>query len=174
MLELTSLDARNSNIADLTGLEHATLCTGSLGNENQIHNLEPLAGLMRLESLALGGNQISDLSPLANLTNLTGMDLGWNNISDITPLANLTKLEWLNLIHNSIGDISPLANLTNLWLLHIQFNRIADITPCRDLTSPILYMMKCVILNHRCPQLENASKTRVSRLRSASGDILLT
>lgn len=129
MLGLNSLDASNSNITDLTGLEHATYLYGFLGSDNHIHNLEPLAGLIRLETLALNANQISDLSPLANLTNLTGMDLGWNNISDITPLANLTKLEWLNLTHNSIEDISPLANLANLWLLHIQFNFITDITP---------------------------------------------
>ena len=137
MLRLNSLDASNSNITDLTGLQYATYLDAFYACGNQIHNLEPLAGLIHLKSLSLCENQISDISPLANLTNLIGIDLNGNNISDITPFANLTQLEWLSLVNNSIKDISPLANLINLQQLWIRNNLVADITPLQKLNLTI-------------------------------------
>ena len=65
MATLTSLDARNANISDLTGLEHAT----------------------DLTSLNLQSNSISDISLIAGLTNLTSLNLQSNSVSDISPLV---------------------------------------------------------------------------------------
>ena len=92
MRRLRKLDVPSSEIADLTGLEHAT----------------------NLEGLYLEGNQISDVSPLAGLTKLKWLWLWGNQISDVSPLAGLINLEWLGLRHNPILDTSPLANLPNL------------------------------------------------------------
>ena len=103
MATLTRLEAPNSNISDLTGLEHAT-------------NLQrlSLSNLTKLTSLSLSDNSISDISALSNLTNLTWLDLWENSISDISVLSNLTNLTVLFLSNNSISDISVLSNLTNL------------------------------------------------------------
>ena len=84
---LTYLPATESNISDLTGLEHAT----------------------NLIWLRLDHNSISDISAVADLTNLTNLFLDRNNISDISSLAELTNLTGLSLSHNSITDISPLT-----------------------------------------------------------------
>ncbi|MCY4567760.1 MAG: leucine-rich repeat domain-containing protein, partial [Candidatus Poribacteria bacterium] len=73
MQGLTELDARKSQIKNLTGLEHAT----------------------RLRSLELRENQIRDIRPLTNLKNLKELILDDNNVSDITPLTNMTQLTWL-------------------------------------------------------------------------------
>ena len=92
METLTRLEARNANINNLTGLEHATNLTGLwLGdkevegkgwiNSNSIKDLSPLAGLTNLTWLNLSQNNITDLSPLAELTNLTWLDIGGNNLS---------------------------------------------------------------------------------------------
>ena len=135
MLRLQRLSAWDSEIADLTGLEHATslIDLGLCGN--QIHNLRPLAGLVQLEGLSLCVNQITDISPLANLINLKWLDLGANGqIVDITPLANLTRLERINLGANLIEDITPLSNLTQLIYLGLNSNRIRDISPLAILT----------------------------------------
>ena len=136
MLRLKGLSAWDSEIADLTGLEHATFLR-SLGLcGNQIHDLRPLAGLVQLEGLSLCVNQITDISPLANLINLKELDLGANGrIVDITPLANLTRLERINLGSNLIEDITPLANLTQLTYLRLDANQIRDISPLANLTS---------------------------------------
>ena len=134
MKQLTDLDAGNSGIKDLAGLEYATNLTGLSLNQNKIRDLAPLAGLTRLEGLSLWGNPISDLSPLANLTQLRGLDLGVCQILNIPPLANLTRLEWLHLHNNRIEDITPLAKLTWLTDLWLQSNRIVDVSPLANLT----------------------------------------
>ena len=134
MKQLTDLDAGNSGIKDLAGLEYATNLTGLSLNQNKIRDLAPLAGLTRLEGLSLWGNPISDLSPLANLTQLRGLDLGVCQILNIAPLANLTRLEWLHLHNNRIEDITPLAKLTWLTDLWLQSNRIVDVSPLANLT----------------------------------------
>ena len=159
MLRLTRLDARESQIKNLTGLEHATQLTDLELYKNQISDVSPLTGLTQLRRLGLDANQISNIRPLSGLTQLEGLYIGgnqinnsgvelltkfkqlkWlslygNQISNITPLANLTKLEGLWLTHNQIRDVSPLAGLANLKTLHIENNSIRDISPLAELTK---------------------------------------
>ncbi len=106
---IKKLDASESNITDITGLEHCTNLTELYLGDNQISGISPLANLTSLTYLCLGGNQISDISPLANLTSLTQLKLQGNSISDISPLASLTSLTELVLWDNQISDISPLV-----------------------------------------------------------------
>ena len=135
MNQLTGLEAVDSQITDLTGLEHALNLTWLHLGVNEIHDLSPLAGLNRLEGLAIYVNPLSDLSPLANLVNLKTLDLGACQISDLQPLANLRNLESLRLHYNQIEDITPLANLTNLTELWLAANQIMDIRPLENLTA---------------------------------------
>ena len=157
MATLTVLEAPNSNISDLTGLEHATgltslwisansisdvMALSSLTNltslwlwDNLISDVSPLSGLTNLTGLSLHSNLISDLAPLANLTNLTGLGLGNNLISDLAPLANLTNLRSLGLHSNLISDLAPLANLTNLRSIELPSNTISNVAPLSGLTN---------------------------------------
>ena len=132
--QLTGLDAGNSQIGDLTGLEHATNLKWIDLHQNNISDLKPLADLTHLARLSLWGNPISDLSPLANLTQLRGLDLGGCDVSDITPLSNLTELTYLTLHWNELVDITPLSHLTQLTQLRLTGNRIVDISPIANLT----------------------------------------
>ena len=135
MNQLTGLDATDSQLTDLTGLEHAINLTWlSLGG-NEIRNLRPLAGLNQLETLYIWVNPISDISPLVDLTQLRHLDLGGCEISDIMPLATLTQLRGLNLRYNLIEDITPLKNLTELTELRLNDNRIVDVSPLANLTN---------------------------------------
>ena len=139
MAMLPKLDARNTSISDLTGLEHATNLEslwldgedvqGIWRNSNSVSNLSPLAGLTNLIELELRDNNITDLSPLADLTSLTRLGLRDNNISDLSPLAGLTNLTWLGLWGNRISDLSPLTRLTKLTELRLGGNKITDISP---------------------------------------------
>ena len=156
---LTELDARDSQIKNLTGLEHATQLTYLFLYYNQISDVSPLRGLTRLRHLGLDGNQISNVRPLiglkqlellhigqnkinnsgvqllSNLTELKWLSLHVNQISNITPLAKLTKLEGLWLSGNKIRDVSPLAGLVNLETLHLGGNPIQDTSPLASLTK---------------------------------------
>ena len=86
MAFLSELEAPNSNISDLTGLELATNLTSlDLGtewvsgegnvNSNHISDFSPLSNLTSLTSLYLSGISISDVSALSGLTNLTLLDI---------------------------------------------------------------------------------------------------
>ena len=156
---LTRLDARDSQIKNLTGLEHATQLTHLFLYYNQISDVSPLRGLTQLEWLGLDGNQISNVRPLSglkqlellhigqnqinnsgvqllsNLTQLKWLSLFGNQISNITPLAKLTKLEGLWIGGNKIRDVSPLAGLVNLETLHLNGNPIQDTSPLASLTK---------------------------------------
>ena len=136
MATLTSLEARNAKIRDLTGLEFATRLTsldfgderveGLYVNSNSISDFSPLSGLTNLESLNLANNSISDIAPLSGLTNLESLNLANNSNSDIAPLSGVIYLTVLNLSRNGISDVSALSGLTNLEGLSIYNNNISD------------------------------------------------
>ena len=71
---LTSLDAGDRGIVDLTGLEHATELTLLIIPRNQISDLAPIAALTKLEFLAIADNPISDITSLSNLEKLRRFD----------------------------------------------------------------------------------------------------
>ena len=135
MASLTRLDAQNSGIRDLTGLEYATSLTRLWLGNNDLSDLTPLAGLTNLRELFLHRNSIEDLTPLAGLTNLTWLRVGGIGVSDLTPLAGLTNLTRLGLGSISVSDLAPLAGLTNLTELSLDHNSIEDLTPLAGLTS---------------------------------------
>ena len=146
MLDLLHLNAPNSGITDLRGLEYANNLIrlglssefiegkGSV-NSNVVSDLSPLMDLRKLIRLGLSSNPISDVSALSKLTKLESLDLSHNPISDVSALSKLTKLETLNLYGNSISDVSPLAKLTQLKKLNLQNNSISDISPLGGLTQ---------------------------------------
>ena len=144
MATLTRLEAPNSRVRDLTGIEYATeltvlnlgyvLTNGNRVNSNSISDLSPLSRLTKLTELNLFRNTIADLSPLSNLTELIELDLSGNvYISDLSPLSGLTGMRTLQLYSNNISDLSPLSNLTDLRWLGVSNNLIWDIAPLSSL-----------------------------------------
>ena len=126
---LPRLDARNSNINDLTGLEHATRLRSLDLDENNVRDITPLKNLTQLTWLLIGSNPISDFTPLSNLNQLEGLSLYRNQMNDLTTLGSLTKLESLWLDNNDISNITPLTGLVNLELLYLRHNEIRDMSP---------------------------------------------
>ena len=135
MAALRSLTAREANISDLTGLEHAINLTSLNLGRNSISDITLLSGLTKLTWLYLVGNSISDITSLSGLTNLTLLYLGGNLISDISAVSGLTKLTDLHLGDNSVSDITSLSGLINLTLLHLGGNLISDISAVSDLIN---------------------------------------
>ena len=145
MASLTRLEAPNSDISDLTGLEYATglirldlgpeRVDGRLGNSNAISDLSPLSGLTNLTYLNLGGSNFTDLSSLSGFTNLSELLLSSNGITDVSPLSGLTNLRGLELFDNSLTDVSPLSGLTNLRYLGLGRNIVSDVSALSNLTN---------------------------------------
>ncbi len=136
MRQLKRLDATETHITNLTGLEHAIhLSELKIGHNPRLSDLAPIAKLTELDYLDAGRCNISDITPLADLRNLTFLQLNDNYITNLAPLVNLTQLTALRVGDNQITDLTPLANLTQLIRLEAQNNRIADITPLANLTQ---------------------------------------
>ena len=129
MAALTHLEASETGIRNLTGLEGATNLIDLGLWKNSVKDLSPLAGLTNLTGLYLGINSASDLSPLAELTNLESLFLDSNGILNLSPLAGLTKLTRLAVNNNSVSDLSPLVGLTNLKWMRLASNNISDLSP---------------------------------------------
>ena len=91
MLRLRTINAREKQIADLTGLQYATNLTEAILSRNQISDVSPLANLVKLTTLSLHSNQISDVSPLANLVNLETLRIYGNPIKNRRPLLALLQ-----------------------------------------------------------------------------------
>ena len=164
LVVLTRLEARNSNIKDLTGLERATRLRALDLDENNVRNIAPLKNLTQLTWLLIGGNPISDFTPLSNLNQLEGLSLYRNQTNDLTPLGSLTKLESLWLDNNNISNITPLAGLVNLELLYLRDNEIRDMFPLVKLPmlkelrldgNPLSYQS----IHTHIPALENRGVT---------------
>ena len=148
MVFLKELDAAGRGISDLTGLEYATnLASLNLGEfyyiwvwppelrTNQIEDVTPLTGLIRLKSLNLSNNQISDISALSGMTALETLILYNNKITDISALSGLPDLTSLDLERNQVTDITPLSGLTTLKSLELNSNLIADTSVLSTLTG---------------------------------------
>ena len=117
MITLTHFDFDlNTNMSDLTGLEHAINLTGQGLVINNISHLSRFGNLDNLEWLFLWGNNILSLSGLGSLYSLEWLFLGDNNISRLGTLQNL-NLEGLHLGSNNISSLSGLGSLYSLeWL----------------------------------------------------------
>ena len=135
MTGLTRLNASNSQISDLTGLEHATNLRQLYLSGNQISDISALQNLTTLTTLVIENNQVSDVTPLNQLTALTNLDVSHNQISDIGAFQNLTALTSLDLTTNQINDVTPLQNLSTLTSIYLGTNQINSIISLGSLTA---------------------------------------
>ncbi len=123
MKRLTKLVAPNSEIANITGLQHATSLDFLVLGGNPISDLQPLQECVLLKLLNVEGcSKITDIRPLKNLVRLESLSLGYNKIEDISVLRNLKMLAFLSLRANHIRDFSPLLELRYLRYLNISRN----------------------------------------------------
>lgn len=114
-----------------------------------IYQLEGIEKFRNLEILNLRGNNVTDLSPLQGLMKLKVLDLGYNRIIDLEKanfhLLNSLQLIELNLDHNIIErsetekvrliDIHLLKHQPSLKRLSLEDNHIYDLKPLADLTQ---------------------------------------
>ena len=113
LVGLESLNARNSGVRDLAGLEAATPLKELDLGYNPLAELKPLASLPALESLDLDGAAL-DLGPLASLTGLKRLSIRHNLVDDLRALAPLAGLAELDVGDNRIADLRALVGLTRL------------------------------------------------------------
>ena len=114
MLTLTSLTANNTNISNLTGLQHASNLTTLTLDGNNLSTIDSLTGLTQLTTLSLDNNKLSNIAPLVELAQLETLSLENNNLSDIASLVELTELKTLRLRGNLLSYPSLYTTIPTL------------------------------------------------------------
>ncbi|MBV7275764.1 leucine-rich repeat domain-containing protein [Clostridiaceae bacterium UIB06] len=138
---ISYLNASNSHIKDISGIENLYNLQVLNLSENEISDLNLLNGLSNLRDLNLSENKISDISNLTSLSTLYSLNLNDNQIKDISVLKNLNNLQILLLNSNGISDINSLQGLVELQQLYLKNNRISNISLLKGLTSlKVLYL----------------------------------
>lgn len=148
LLDVVSLDLRNREITDLTGIEHFRNLEALDFSNNKIHDVSQLGALTNLKELNLSENHLVDLKEAnfealfkigliqLNLDANQSFDGGVKSqLTDISLLGNITSLESLSLQNNAIEDFSALSKLKNLSSLNLAQNKIIEIDSLSNFTS---------------------------------------
>ncbi len=133
MLSLTRLNARGSRgsrITDLRGLSYALNLTRLDLADNNVTDVNPLAGLTKLEHLYFAGNHnLSDITVLSGLSELYYLDIWRSRVSDLSVLSNFKKLGRLQARATGITDVSVVARLPEYYIFALGYNGIRDLSP---------------------------------------------
>ena len=129
------MELADNQISDLSPVSGLIKLEYIRFSANNVSDLTPVAGLINLESVRFSQNEVSDIAPFAGLINLKSIGTWGNRFSDLSPLAKLTKLESLDICGAELSDLSPLVGLTTLTKLWLPGNEISDISPIAGLTG---------------------------------------
>lgn len=130
---ITELRGYQSEIADLTGVEHLPNLQKADLQHNNISDLRPLAKLKKLETLYLTYNKIEDIRPLTSLKRLKRLNLTGNLVKDASPLAELPELEHLVFSSRDATGIEAVGTLKNLEALYMSRMGLKDLEFVRGL-----------------------------------------
>ncbi len=122
MLKLTHLNAPNSEITDITGLEHA------LNLKELWLGADPWRDGRGREHAYISSNAISDLSPIEKLPKLYWMMLANPSVDAVAALPKLKKLRNIQIYNPPILDSSVIAELTQLRVLQIHHPSTPDVS----------------------------------------------
>ncbi|ASB50964.1 CotH kinase family protein [Alkalitalea saponilacus] len=150
ILSIIHLDASNSNLKSLDGIQRLRRLTSLNIENNHISDVAPLGELKMLTRLNLSNNTIGCLyeAGFNELISLPLRRLQINNfpqhlepdnprITDISLIGHLTALERLELRGHLVDDLTPLARLRNLRHLNLRENKLSCILPLSSLHALI-------------------------------------
>ena len=133
---VTSLNIKEKNLTDISGIEYFTNLTNLDCSYNQLTEL-PVGNLTNLKSLDCSDNQLTAL-PVENLTNLTLLYCSNNQLTAL-PVEKLTQLTNLRCNNNQLTAM-PVEKLSQLAVLYCDNNQLTEL-PVGNLTE--LTVLNC-------------------------------
>lgn len=131
-----TLDLRNSNISNATGIQYFTgISTLDLTN-NQLATIPDISGISGLINFYATYNQLTSLPDMSALTQLKDFQVMHNKLTSLPDLSRATGLLILYCTDNLITALPPLTQFPNLMQLVIGDNPFAnpiDFSPCTNL-----------------------------------------
>lgn len=104
----------------------------SLAEAKDIHSLQPIQQLWRLQHLDASKSGLQQLSGIENFSKLQYLNISHTNISDLSPLSTLPQLKKLNISSTPIQKLDALSNISSLQ--HI------SATDCKNMDMTALYL----------------------------------
>ncbi len=156
MARLSSLDARDSNISRVDGLQYASNLRALYLQGNRISDASSLTNLARMQVLVLHGNDISEID-LRRMTDLRFLDLSNNDLATVDLSGQRTRdganartsglyALWLHGNRLTSLDVSGLTALRdrpdgashpNYVSLRLDRNRLTSVTGLSDLPRKV-------------------------------------
>lgn len=97
---LEKLRLFNNSLTSFNGIEHLTKLTIFRSSLNEISDLSPLSGLIKLKELGIIASGLENLQPLRSLVNLESLDVAENDIRTFKGIENLPNLKVIYLLEN--------------------------------------------------------------------------
>lgn len=133
---LQSLDLSGTEVHDLEPLKGLITLKSLNLNDTAVDSLDPLRGLTALQTLYLRKTNVANLEPLKDLTALQELYLGYTfGVQDIEPLRGLVALQNLGLRATQVANLEPLKGLTALQSLDLRGTKVANLEPLKGLTA---------------------------------------
>ena len=121
---LERLTINNQNVHDLAPLANKEYLVELNVQNNPINSLKPIEGSTMLELLNIENTLISDLGPLSKMNNLITLNAGGTPVKSLKPLSSLQKLENLFINNTDVRSLSPIENIASLKQLKIYNTKI--------------------------------------------------
>jgi internalin A len=131
-----SLNLRNSNITDATGIQYFTSITTLDLTNNNLTTIPDISGISGLINFYATDNQLTSLPDMSALTQLKDFQVMRNDLTALPDLSGATGLLILYCTDNKITALPPLTQFPNLINLVIGENPFAnsiDFSPCTNL-----------------------------------------
>ncbi len=136
------IDLPNNEITDLTPLSGLIRLQSINLAKNKIENIQPLETLVKTQLLNLEGNSVSNLDAISKMSNLRSLYVSDNKIQSLEPLAGLSKIWTLDAAGNGLADIGPIGKLSWLTTLNLDRNQVESLEALRPLTELSLVLLR--------------------------------
>lgn len=127
-----------SEIASLSGLEHATNLVYLHMGYTRVTNLAPIKDLKKVTYLRMNNTTVADLSPIAAYTTLTYFNANSvKTITSISPLGGNTGMKEIILRDVPFGNagMNTIRNFTTMYRINMRGTGVTDISVLAELMS---------------------------------------
>ncbi|BDD06564.1 T9SS type A sorting domain-containing protein [Aureibacter tunicatorum] len=163
---LYSLDIRNKNISDLTGIEGFTNLVNLTCFQNQLTKLN-LSQNEKLAYINCSENNIDSLN-LSNNQNLTTLN-AYNNKLTYIEFGETSNIDYLAIGHNQLNELN-LNNLTKLKSLQCQNNTLSQLDLSNQTSLQNLYCINNDIISIQVPNQTIAYSANTNRSVNGGND----
>jgi len=117
----------NSQINDLTPVQHLSRLNELQFSGTTVSNLDPLSKMVKLQVLRCQKNPIVDLSPVNGLPKLKELDFSNTQVETLEPIQNMIQIETLKFSGTPVKNLKYLQKLVYLKNLEFYNTKVSNL-----------------------------------------------